>query len=215
MTAAARPRLTVASIVDAALVVVDKEGVDGLTTTRVARELGVSQPSLYSHVASLDEIRTAAALRCAEAITISVQAAVQGLDGDDALFAMARTYRDYVRENPERYLLALSSAHTDEYRTLTEHYAEAVRDVLRWYGLGEDEVVEAHLAFRAAVHGFVHLEARDALPARVACPDDHFDFLIRVFAAGLRSLDTVRVDAERDVSERRAAPRGSAPSGSG
>ena len=102
MTAAARPRLTVASIVDAALGGVDKEGVDGRTTTRVARELGVSQPSLYSHVTGLDEIRTAAALRCAEAITVRVREAVQGLDGDDALLAMAHTYRDYVRENPER-----------------------------------------------------------------------------------------------------------------
>jgi AcrR family transcriptional regulator len=203
VTAAARPRLTVASIVDAALVVVDQEGVDGLTTTRVARELGVSQPSLYSHVTGLDEIRTAAALRCAEAITVRVRDAVQGLDGDDALLAMARTYRDYVRENPERYLLALSSAHTDEYRTLTEHYAEAVRDVLRWYGLTEAEVVEAHLAFRATVHGFVHLEARDALPVRGARPDEHFDFLIRLFAAGLRNL-----------SAPRGAPPGSAPSGS-
>ena len=129
-------------------------------------------------------------MRCAEAITVRVREAVAGLEGDDALLAMARTYRDYVRENPERYLLALSSAHTDEYRTLTEHYAEAVRDVLRWYGLSEPEVVEAHLAFRAAVHGFVHLEARDALPARVSQPDEHFDFLIRLFAAGLRSLDS-------------------------
>jgi hypothetical protein len=47
--------------------------------------------------------------------------------------------------------------------------------------------LEAHVAFRAAVHGFVHLEARDALAAR-ASADEHFEFFLRIFAAGLHEL---------------------------
>lgn len=55
----ARPRTPLLSregIVAAALALVDAEGLDGLSTRRLAAELGVSGPSLYNHVATKDEL---------------------------------------------------------------------------------------------------------------------------------------------------------------
>ncbi|MFL6116934.1 MAG: TetR/AcrR family transcriptional regulator [Catenulispora sp.] len=55
----ARPRtplLSRAGIVAAALALVDAEGLDALSTRRLAAELGVSGPSLYNHVATKDEL---------------------------------------------------------------------------------------------------------------------------------------------------------------
>jgi AcrR family transcriptional regulator len=184
----ARPRLTVQRIVDEALAVLDDEGIDNLTTRNVARRLGVTQPALYTHVANLDELRAAAAAQGAQELSRVVRDAVAGQAHGDALRAMAHAYRGYVRDHPDRYLLQLSAPRTPEYRQATERAAEAVRDVLRSYGLPEQQVVEVHLAFRAAVHGFVHLEARDALGARTRTADEHFDALVDLFAAGLRAL---------------------------
>ncbi|MEZ0109193.1 AcrR family transcriptional regulator [Catenulispora sp. EB89] len=55
----ARPRTPLLSrdgIVAAALALVDAEGLEGLSTRRLAAELGVSGPSLYNHVATKDEL---------------------------------------------------------------------------------------------------------------------------------------------------------------
>jgi AcrR family transcriptional regulator len=183
-----RPRLSVDDIVDAALWILDEEGLDGLRTTNVAKRLGVSQPALYSHLASLDELRAAVSARGAAELSDRVRSAVGDRVGDDAVRAMARAYRDYVRQHPDRYLLQLSAPRTPAYTEATERAAEAVRSVLRSYGLDDEQVRQSHLAFRAAVHGFVHLEARDALGSGTDAPDAHFDFFIDLYAAGLRSL---------------------------
>ena len=187
MSAATRPRLTVDGIVEAALVLLDDEGVDQLTTINLARRLGVTQPALYGHVRGLDQLRALVAARGAQELSDRVRTAVAGRTGDEALQAMAHTYRGYVREHPDRYLIQVSATRAPEYRSALELAAEAVRDVLRSFGLSEGQVLEAHVAFRAAVHGFVHLEARDALASR-ASADEHFAFFLQIFAAGLHQL---------------------------
>jgi AcrR family transcriptional regulator len=191
-----RRRLTVDAIVEAALEVIDDAGVDNLTTINVARRLGVSQPALYSHVSGLDELREAVAARGARELSERVRHAVMGKVEDDALFAMAHAYRGYVSRHPDRYLVQLRSAGSDGTLAAMERSAEAVRAVLRSYGLSDEQVLEAHVAFRAAVHGFVHLEARGALSARPLPAAEHFDFFVRLFAAGLRTLAVSRRAAQ-------------------
>jgi AcrR family transcriptional regulator len=186
-----RTRLSVDGIVEAALILLDEEGIEQLTTINVARRLGVTQPALYGHVRGLDELRALVAAQGAQELSDRVRTAVDGRTGNEALQAMAHTYRDYVREHPDRYLVQVSSSRAPEYRSALELAAEAVRDVLRSFGLSEDQVLEAHVAFRAAVHGFVHLEARNALASR-ASADEHFEFFLRIFAAGLRALEDQR-----------------------
>lgn len=52
----ARERLTVPAIVDAAYVVLDRDGFDKLSMRAVASELGVAVSSLYAHVANKDAL---------------------------------------------------------------------------------------------------------------------------------------------------------------
>jgi AcrR family transcriptional regulator len=184
-----RARLSLDGILAAAHRILDEDGAEGLTTTRIAQELGVSQPALYSHMSTLTSLKQTIAAQGAQELSDQVQASVDAVpesgDRDTALRAMARAYRSYVRQHSNRYLLQLSALPTDEYLAATRQSAEAVRTVLRAYGLDEDQVRAAHTAFRAAVHGFVHLEAHAALPAGGESADDDFDFFISLFGAGL------------------------------
>lgn len=166
----------------------DDQGLENLTTTNVARRLGVTQPALYSHIANLDDLRRAVATHGAQELSTLVRTAVTDLEGDEALYAMAHAYREYVRRNPDRYLLQLSAPRSPALTRAMQRSAEAVRGVLRSYGLDDNQVRESHVAFRAAVHGFCHLEARDALPARPAKANDDFDAFISLFSAGLRAI---------------------------
>lgn len=189
---AGRPRVTVERIVDCAIEVIEAEGLDALTTTNVARRLGVSQPALYAHVANLDEIKERTALRGAAELSERLREAIDDRTGDDALHAIAHAYRDYVRAHPALYLLMLRVRNPGPYLEETERMAEAVRGVFRSYGLDEAAVRDAHRAFRAAIHGFVHLEANGAMPGDPTERDRGFDSFIRLFAAGLRGSATTR-----------------------
>ncbi len=51
-----RPKHALAEIVDAAIAIVDREGLSALTTRRVAEDLGISPMSFYTYVPGKDEL---------------------------------------------------------------------------------------------------------------------------------------------------------------
>ena len=101
----ARPRtplLSRSGIVTAALALVDAEGLDALSTRRLAAELGVSGPSLYHHVATKDDLIDAVVDAVLTDVDIS-RFALLGPDDPDwrtALTVWARSYRTVLAAHP-------------------------------------------------------------------------------------------------------------------
>lgn len=95
-----RPRTPLLSrdrIVEVATAVIDAEGLDRLSTRRLARELGVQAPSLYNHFATKEEIVDAVG----DAIVAGVDLTMLGRDPwPEALRAWARAYRAAFRAHP-------------------------------------------------------------------------------------------------------------------
>ncbi|MFI8998057.1 TetR/AcrR family transcriptional regulator [Streptomyces sp. NPDC053542] len=97
----ARPRKPLLSrdrIVTAALALIDEEGLQALSTRRLAAELGVSGPSLYNHFTTKDEILDAAA----DMVIAQVDVSGFGPDGDwrRGLLEWARSYRAALAAHP-------------------------------------------------------------------------------------------------------------------
>lgn len=115
-----RPRqalLTRQRIIDAAAALIDAEGLEALSTRRLATELGVRGPSLYHHFANKDEILDAVA----DAITAEVDVSFFVThDWRDALRLWGRSYRQalaahanivpYLARGPGRRPAALAMA---------------------------------------------------------------------------------------------------------
>ena len=74
-----RKGLTRQTVVDAAGDVVDMEGPTALTLSRVARELGVKPPSLYNHIAGLEQLQRDVALRAIDDLGHRLGAAAMGV----------------------------------------------------------------------------------------------------------------------------------------
>ncbi|GAA4997898.1 TetR-like C-terminal domain-containing protein [Yinghuangia aomiensis] len=170
----------------AAVELVDAEGAAALTTKALARKLEVTQPALYAHMENLAAIQRAVGLYGMRAMSEELRSAVLGRSGDEALRALAEAYRDYVRNYPDRFLVQCSAPPSPEYRAAGERAAEAVRAVLRSYGLDEDEVRLAHLSFRATIHGFAVLEVQSRSIGS-AHDDAAFEYFLDRFAAGLQA----------------------------
>ncbi len=97
----ARPRKPLLSrerIVATALALVDAEGLQAVSTRRLAAELGVSGPSLYNHFTTKDEILDAVADAVVGEVDLSMFDDVR--DWRDALVTWARSYRAALAAHP-------------------------------------------------------------------------------------------------------------------
>lgn len=180
-----RAGLSTAAVVDAALAVVDADGLDGLTLAAVANRTGVATPSLYKHVAGLAALRVLVGIRVLEDMTERFTAAVLGRSGDDAVAALLHAYRDYVRAHPARYTaMPLDPLHDPALAAAGGKQLEVVLATLRGYGLTDSAAIHATRCLRAAAHGFASLEAGGGfgLPEDL---DETYDQLVRAIIAGL------------------------------
>jgi AcrR family transcriptional regulator len=94
-----RPLLSRDRIVACALALVDAEGLQAVSTRRLAAELGVSGPSLYHHFRTKDEILDAVADTVCAQVDVSMFS--DGTDWREALVSWARSYRAALGAHPE------------------------------------------------------------------------------------------------------------------
>lgn len=99
----ARPRKPLLSrerIVETARALVDAEGLDAVSTRRLAAELGVSGPSLYNHFRNKDEILDAVADAVSAQVDLSMFDEGDQRDWRTALHDWAVSYRAALTDHP-------------------------------------------------------------------------------------------------------------------
>ncbi|BBY98682.1 TetR/AcrR family transcriptional regulator [Mycolicibacterium fallax] len=174
-------------IVNAALSFLDREGWDALTINALAGQLGTKGPSLYNHVASLDDLRRTVRMRVIDDIISMINTAAEGRVREDAVLVMAGAYRSYAHHHPGRYAAFTRLPFGDDdpgYAAATRLAAAPVIAVLASYGLDGEQAYFAALEFWSAMHGFVLLEMTGVMDDVDA--DAVFADMVQRLAAGLR-----------------------------
>jgi len=179
-------------VVEHALAVVDEGGPRGFETlslSAVAARTGVAVPSLYKHVGSLEDLKTAVATVAVRELAAALAGATIGLAKEDALRALAGAYREFARRAPGRYAATQRAAGAGQ-EDLAQAAAETVAvtvSVLRGFGLPPERSIDAVRVVRSALHGFVVLESGGGfgLPNDL---DQSFGVLVDTLVSGIRSL---------------------------
>ena len=190
-----------AQVIDTAATIADAEGLDRLTLTRVADELGVRQPALYRHIGGYDDLLRSLSLRGREILAQRLADAAVGVSGDDAVAAVGHAWRQMVRDHPGIY------AATDRYPCAGDAELEAAVEwvlavlgqALRGYDLSDEDRVHAARAMRSAFHGFSHLESGDGHPLPHD-PEDTFEHLVELLCAGIHRLSRRSVMGAEEVA---------------
>ena len=187
----ARAGLDTASVVRAGAEFADIHGLEALTLRGLAAELGVRAPSLYGHVDSLQDLRRRIGVVGSRGLTKAMTQATEGgeLSGREALAALAYAYRAYAREHPGAYAAAQRARELAQDREAVAAANEAivpVLAVLRDYGLDGDEAIHAARVLRAALHGYIVLEAEQGFAIDLPL-DGTLDRLLGVLDRGLRT----------------------------
>jgi AcrR family transcriptional regulator len=170
----------------------DEVGLDQLTLAALAARLGVRQPSLYRHVASLGDLQRLISMQGKAELADVLGRAAIGRARDDALIAMAHAWRAWALEHPGRYQAAERGPAPGDagHEAVSARTVEVVTAVMGGYGLDGDDAIDAVRAYRAALHGFVSLEANDgfAFPASV---DRSFDRLVHALVRAVSGWNEV------------------------
>jgi AcrR family transcriptional regulator len=95
------------SVVRAAMEEFGWGGYHGTSTEAIAQRVGVSQPYLFRLFPGKKAIFLAAAERCVEDTIQMFMEAADGLEGEEALHAMANAYTEAIAERPSRLMMQM------------------------------------------------------------------------------------------------------------
>jgi AcrR family transcriptional regulator len=179
-----RDRVTRARVIEAALGIMDAEGLEAVTMRRIGRELGVEAMSLYNHVRDKEDILDGISQ------AVMSQFVIPEPSGDWArdVVAMAREWRRLLGLHPGVMQL-LAERHKplegmESYRPM-----DAALDSLARAGLSDREAAQAFNAFGGYIMGFVMME-QGLMPGRDEhVHDQHYEGVVEALReAGLERL---------------------------
>ncbi|MET9711753.1 TetR/AcrR family transcriptional regulator [Nocardiopsis alba] len=174
-----RAGLTPESVVAEAARLCDEDGFDSLSPAVLARRLGVATPSLYKHVAGLDELRRRVALASVTELADRLRSAVTGRSGAEAVHALSLAYRKYAHERPGCYTSLQRAPRPEdaEAHAVFARPVEVIASVLQGFAIPEERMVHTIRTLRSSLHGFVDLEINGGfgLPEDV---DESFALLV-------------------------------------
>jgi AcrR family transcriptional regulator len=149
-----RTPLTRERIVDAALRLMDAEGLEAVTMRRVAREVGVEAMSLYHHVRDKDDLLQAVCDR----VMAGFDFPEEGGDWATRCKAGARSWRRLLQAHPDVMRLFAETHGPSPSSPESLRPTEYALGLLREGGLSDRDTVQAFHAFGGYIQGFVMME---------------------------------------------------------
>src|ERR1700731_575530 len=195
-------KIDLARIRDTACILANRHGLEGLSMGDLAKALNIRPPSLYSHVAGIDDVKRLVALHGLAELEQGVARATIGKSGPEAVRALLHGYRNFVRKNPGVYAAAVPTPPREdaEWSAAVDRLTETCLATMQGYGLRGPAAIHALRGLRSLVHGFVSLESSGALKHPVN-RNDSFEWLVESFLAALEKM-AVRSRAKRTVGVR-------------
>jgi AcrR family transcriptional regulator len=209
-----------ARLIEAAARVLGEQGPSGLSTRKLAGEVGTSTMAVYTHFGSLPALVAAVADEGFARLAQHMAAAAHTDDAMADLAGLAIAYRANAQSNPYLYAVMFGSASLGGYR-LDDHELEhrsntfdvlvaAIRRAMDEGALaaGDAEAVAAQLW--SALHGYVTLELAGFLREQDGAPDTVLWPLLANLVSALRPDPppaSPSTSARRSRSPGRAAAR--------
>jgi AcrR family transcriptional regulator len=184
----AREKVDQVRLVEAAVALVNRGGLDALSMNELASALGVRTPSLYSHVEGIDDVKRLLALHGLAEIDRRVSRIALGKSSADAVRAVVHAYRACALASPGVYMAALPTPPKGDraWNAAKDRIFDTLRRVLHGFGFEGDEEIHATRGLRSLAHGFVSLELSGALKHPVD-REESLEWLISVFIDGLEA----------------------------
>lgn len=182
-------RLTKEKVIQVALELVDQKGFENLSIQDLARTLEIKAPSLYNHIRSLEELQHLTGEQAAQRLTTMIETEVQGKEGSQAVFALAKTYRQFALAHPGLYQISVVFPRQNaNLPPSTINMRELFAKILRtqFPSLPEENIRAAARALRSLLHGFVAMEITNGW-TNIIDKDKSFEQALDFLIAGIEA----------------------------
>ena len=185
-----RTRLDKNAVLQAAVEILNAEGVQALTLSRLAETLHIQTPSLYNHVDGSAGLQRELAVLNARLLADRLSAASIGKSGEELFMDASQAFRAYVKEYPGLYMSTLRSSGTQQVQDPNlqreeERMMKVGVAIMASLGLQGEDAIHGLRAFRSVVHGFATLEVAGGFGLPQDC-DESFRRLVSALVAGLQ-----------------------------
>src|SRR5690349_12652952 len=162
----ARKPLTRARVLDKAIALADKDGIEGLSMRKLGQSLGVEAMSLYNHVANKGELVAAMVDRVVEQFELPD-------DGrrDDAIRRCAGSAYDLLHEHPWACSLAVAPSDARLIGGPRIQYMEWLLRRFREAGFSAELAYSAYHTVDSHIFGFTLWQQGHANAAKMLAPD--------------------------------------------
>lgn len=165
----AKKGLTKARIVDTAMEQIEAQGLSAFSLRTLAAALEVQVSSLYNHISGQQALLTEVGLRAVDMLAEQENDAICKKEKDEALYALADTYRRFATEHKELYQIIMGVHILDipVLETAAQKIIEPILSVLSQYGIDEETQIHYQRILRSIMHGFFAHETSGGFAASV------------------------------------------------
>ncbi|WP_225419663.1 TetR/AcrR family transcriptional regulator [Lapidilactobacillus wuchangensis] len=150
--------LNQARVLQAARQIVNEDGADTLSFSKIAATLGVRSQALYAYFPNVQQLKFALIIDYLDGLTETLKAALVGVSGKEALFIFGDQLHTLLLAQPNLTKLAFGGISYDREAEAGDHLHQLILVLDRLiapYCTSEAEVIAQARYFRAIIFGYV------------------------------------------------------------
>lgn len=158
-------RVTKSAVIKAASEIADADGLNNVSLKVVAEKLNIRTPSLYNHIASIDDLLREVAHNGMLAMNAKMTQSAIGKAGDTAIKSISVEYFQFMIEHPGVYeTIQWATWHgNDETAKIFCEYKTLLTTLILSCGFKEQDANEILDLIMGVLHGYTTLQLRFAL----------------------------------------------------
>jgi AcrR family transcriptional regulator len=158
-------RVTKVAVIQAASDIVDENGLNSVSLKSVAEKLNIRTPSLYNHIASLDDLLREVAHKGMRTMNEKMAQVAIGNSGDTAIQAVSVEYLNFMIEHPGIYeTIQWATWHgTNDTAEIWGNYTSLLTKLILSCQLKTERTDEILNLLTGVLHGYTTLQLRFAL----------------------------------------------------
>ena len=184
-----RQGLNRASVVEAAVSMIEEAGVASFSMAELAKRLNVKTASLYNHVSGMEDLLTEVGLNAVGRMAQCERDAIEGKRGEQALFALAEAYRAFAKDHHELYrvIMNIQKSHNSVLELAAGEIIGPIDQVLQDYGLSETGRQHWQRVLRSVMHGFAAHEKAGGFSHYPVERSESYRIAIECISGGLKA----------------------------
>lgn len=169
---------------------IEQNGFENFSMRELAKTLDINAASLYNHIENMDELLALISDYALEQLNEQEFSAIEGLDGEQAIFALARAYRDFAKTHSELYhtIMNIFKSHNPSIERSGMKITLPFFKILDGYPLNDDQKAHWQRIFRSILHGFVSQEEAGYFSHYPIDEEDTFLYGVQSFVDGLHAF---------------------------